>query len=470
MRHLLTTTGRGLLMAEALAVLLLAVAAVALFPWVEAVKIVLAMTVAYGVARWMFGRSVCHSTAGRVVLLVSAVLLVSLAVLFLYDTTVGSGASFEMPNLSADPANYYNGAMHLYDGTSVSFKMTFWGYSWIIVGLWKVLGKSVIWPVAANVMVALITIVMAGIMAARISWRQRPGVVAAVAMALLAVQGHFMSQSAQMLREPWAYLSITLMAYALIPRSRSRGGQGGDLRSRVLIYLVGCLLLAAIRAKFVNFMFLGVLMMAMADLKHWRQYATLLALTVGCWCLGMVMAQDYTVAQQVNNVTGQGGMETQFAAQGAYGRLTAEYFGHPVWKKLLLLPVTFATQWVIPFPWPPEGSHNSLLGMVPRMQWGWYVVSGAVAYFYLFCSFKRRKPWVAWAWVPMLCVAGIAYITAGTVSRYLLSFMPWMVSLAALPVSEVLSGTSVRSRRLVWFMAAYVLLLGATLAVARSLV
>lgn len=445
--------------AELTALAALAAATLALLPWAEALRTTAALAVAYLPPRALYRRSGHCTAAGRAVLLLAAVGLSAIAVPMLYHATVASGATFRMPRLVGDASDYYNWALAHYDGSAVKPKVTFWGYSVLIIGLWRVLGVSVIWPVAANVMATLLSIVLTGHVAAAIAATRRRRT-ATLAMAMIAVQAYFMSQGAQMLKEPWVYLAIMLIALSLVPRpDREQGTANSEQRgslithhsSLITMFALGCFILAAVRAKYVNFVFIGLIMLAVAGrLRQWRRYGLLLAITLLCWWLGMAMTDHYTVMQQVNNVTGQGGMAGLFAPEGVYQHLVGDYFRHPVWHKLLLLPVTCSAQWVIPFPWLPQDEAATWLSVVPRLRLGWYVLSGTVIYFYLFRSWRRGWQWAAWAWFPMVCFAAIAYMTAGTVSRYILPFEPWWMAMAAVAVMG-----SWRQRQFRVFMAAY---------------
>ncbi len=487
---------RWLISAEVVALLLLAGVTAYLFPIDQAARMTAALAVAYAVPRWLYHRGNHATLVGHVVLLVAALWLSAIAIPFVWNVTLGSGASFAMPHLIGDACNYYDWALSHYDGSSVEPTVTFWGYSVIIIALWKVLGVNVIWPVAANAMATLLTIVLAGKLATRLTLEHRE-LVATLTMALLTLMGFFMAEGAQMLKEPWVYLAMTLIAYGMMPDSPPHSSspppappkEGGVQRcSRAtrrhcalcivhyaLIYALGCLILAAVRAKYVNFLFIGLFMMLVAGvfsatnkqntplfrrdrgelpgwrgLSGWGRLTLLFAITLFFWWLGMAMTTHYTVVQQVHNVTGEGGMEWIFAPRGVYQNIIGDYFLYPVWKKLLYLPATCGVQWIIPFPWLPEGEQVSWLSVVPRLRLGWYALSGVVLYFYLFRSWRRGWLWATWAWFPMVCYVGIAYMTAGTVSRYLLAFQPWWMALAAL---TLLTCWKLRSFRL--FMLAY---------------
>lgn len=478
------------LAAEALALLLVAVVTCCYMPLAQAARMTIALAVAYAVPCWLYHRSDHATPVGHGVLFAAALWLAAIAIAFVWRCTIGSGASFTMPQLYGDASDYYNWALAHYDGSAVEPKMTFWGYSIVIIALWKVLGVNVIWPVAMNVMVTLLTIVLAGRLAVRLDSERRDSV-ATLAMALLALMGFFMSQGAQMLKEPWVYLAMTLIAYGLMPspptpvlsKSKTTKRHHSSFISHdALVYALGCLILAGVRAKYINFLFIGLFLMFVAGLMSPKaplkrgvqggsrtehsplrvsgglRLLLLFAITLFFWWLGMVMTDHYTIIQQVNNVTGENGMATIFAPEGVYQRILGDYFHYPVWKKLLYLPATCGVQWIIPFPWMPEGEHASWLSMVPRLRLGWYVLSGVLLYFYLFRSWRRGWQWAVWAWFPMLCYVGIAYMTAGTVSRYLLAFQPWWMALSAL---TLLTCWRLRSFRL--FILAYLIAFAAIL-------
>ena len=275
--------------AELTALAALAAATLTLLPWAEALRTTAALAVAYLPPRALYRRSGHCTAAGRAVLLLAAVGLSAIAVPMLYHATVASGATFRMPCLVGDASDYYNWALAHYDGSAVKPKVTFWGYSVLIIGLWRVLGVSIIWPVAANVMATLLSIVLTGHVAAAIAAIRRRRT-ATLAMAMIAVQAYFMSQGAQMLKEPWVYLAIMLIALSLVPRpDREQGTANSEQRgslithhsSLITMFALGCFVLAAVRAKYVNFVFIGLIMLAVAGrLRQWRCYGLLLAITL----------------------------------------------------------------------------------------------------------------------------------------------------------------------------------------------
>lgn len=452
------TNSKWLIPAELLVMAVVTTTTIWLFPLVEAAKMSLALLVAYTIPRWVYAQADHSTQSGHWVLLLSASWLSAIAIPFLYQCTVLSGASFAMPHMAGDASNYYDWALANYDGSAVEPVVTFWGYSLGIIGLWHLLGVDVIWPVAANIMATLLTIVLTGHLTAHLC-SARKSFVATIAMMMIAVQGYFMSQGAQMLKEPWIYLSITLVALSLMPDttkdSRSHHGK------QMLLYALGCFILAAVRAKYINFMFIGIVMLLLAgNMRQWRHYATLLLITITCWWLGMAMTDHYTVVQQMNNVTGKHGMSAMFSPDGVYQQLMGDYFHYSLWQKLTHLPLACSVQWIIPFPWLPQNESEAWLNIVPRLRVGWYALSGLVIYYYLFRSWRRGPQWAAWAWFPLVCFTGIAYMTSGTVSRYILPFQPWWMALAASVLPSCIANRSFKV-----FILVYATVLIATLAV-----
>ena len=156
--HRMTATRQHIkwfLAAELLAFLLVAVVTCCCMPLAQAARMTIALAVAYALPCWFYHRGDHATPLGHGVLLVAALWLAAIAIPFVWQCTIGSGASFTMPQLIGDANDYYNWALAQYDGSSVKPKVTFWGYSILIVALWKVLGVNVIWPVVMNVMATL---------------------------------------------------------------------------------------------------------------------------------------------------------------------------------------------------------------------------------------------------------------------------------------------------------------------------
>ena len=104
-----------------------------------------------------------------------------------------------------------------------------------------------------------------------------------------------------------------------------------------------------------------------------------------------------------------------------------------------------------------------IMSILPRMRVMWYFVGGTCIYYYLYINglhYKQNNLGM-WAWWPLVTFLGIAFITGGSVSRYVLPLQPLFVVIALYVLLQVKIGNYRRSFA-IW-MAVYVLMLIATL-------
>ena len=149
--------------------------------------------------------------------------------------------------------------------------------------------------------------------------------------------------------------------------------------------------------------------------------------------------------------------------QQPYFTLIGDYYHYPEWKRLLLLPITAGVQYIIPFPWLYDLENADFMSILPRMREMWYFVGGTCIYYYLYINglhYKQNNLGM-WAWWPLVTFLGIAFITGGSVSRYVLPLQPLFVVIALYVLLQVKIGNYRRSFA-IW-MAVYVLMLIATL-------
>lgn len=436
---------------------------IAAWGWGDGSSILLAMAIAIAipVAASSFGKW-CGST-GRWILVCAGVVLAAVAIHYIWSVTTAQGATLEMPTLNCDSKGYYNWALNHYDGRCPEPRITFFGLPLAMVVLWSMFGVSIVWPVALNVGLTLFTIALCGHLTSLLTRQYgREQLFSNIAMAALALHGYFMSQGAILLKEAMVYLPMTLIAIVLFKLTSD------DANRRwlyILVYFIACLILAIVRAKYINFAAFGVVLLALGCWRRqWRAVLTLAVCTGITWYLGMYWSTTYTVAQQLNNVAGG---EYMYHSMGPsdngmhlwYLDLLGGYFVLPAWKKILLLPFTVGTQYIIPFPWGAE--HNVLESVLPRMNMMWYLVGGIAGFYYLFLSWRRDVSLGLVAWWPALTTVAIAYISGGTVARYILPLSPVFTAIAVYVVAVVLGGS--HRKAFVCYSIAFALLLAAAL-------
>ena len=229
------------------------------FEFGDALAILLAMTVAYLVPRFAFMATHCWSRAGSWVLMAESLMIISFAVLNLWDWSVGSGSTLAAPCINSDDSCYYNWALHHYDGSCPEPPMTFKGLPVTILLLWKVLGVSVVWPIALNVMMLLLSIVVTGATAVRIVGdrvESSRGTIALIAMVMTSLLGFYVSQGIRVQKEAGLYLGVMLMAYALARMTKKQAD--GKMWKDIVAFTAGALILAFFRSNMLYFMAIGI--------------------------------------------------------------------------------------------------------------------------------------------------------------------------------------------------------------------
>lgn len=434
------------------------------FDFSDAVAILLAMTVVYIVPRLAFARLSCWSRKGSWVLLIASMMVIGFAIGNLWDWSVGSGRSLVDPNLKSDDLGYYHWALHHYDGSCPEPSMTFRGLPVTILLLWKVLGVSVVWPIALNAMMTLLSIVIAGATAARVAGdkvKSSPGTIAMIAMIMTALLGFYISQGIRVQKEAGLYLGIGLMGYALARMARTQADR--KMWRDILTFTIGALITAFYRSNMLYFITAGIIIMILNNRRQWRYGSTLLAISIAAFIIGFYCS-SYTMLQQMNIATGSGRMSDVFAmrtpSQSPYRAIIGNYFTYPIWLRILMLPVTAGVQYIIPFPWLYD-YQPAIDIWLPRVRIAWYVVGGMVLYYYLFIGWRKGRGIGSWGLLPAVCYLGVCYVVGGTVSRYILPFQPMFVVIATFVCCKLRDGLWRHSFR--GWMVGYTLVLIAVL-------
>lgn len=466
----ISPAARCQLLVELAAFAVLAAVSLHLFAWADALSLTAALLVAYAVPRVAYCSRPWATTSGRWVFAALGVGMAALAVLTVWDITLAVGHTLQEPSLHADDHRYYTWALHHYDGRCQEPEVAFPGLPLVMLWSWRLLGVSVVWPLAMNVMFTLLTVVVAAATTRRLLQglvEQRGEWIATLALCLTATLFYFVSQGLRVQKEAMVYLSVAVMGYVLAglnPRSPERARPAWR---DATLWTAACVMLALARTTYLYFALLGLAVMAAACWRgQWRRLAVMAGVCVAAFVLGNHLA-SYSIDRHVSIVGGGYHMQQAFMFKGAqqpYLDLIGDYFMYPVWKRLLILPLACCVQFIIPFPW----LYNdwTVLQMLPRVAWGWYAVGGmALFYFALMLSDRgnRRLGLGAWAWWPAAIYVVIAYVVAGSVSRYLLPVEPMAVPMAVLVVARLREGHW--RKAFAWWTAVYAVVLAVTLVV-----
>ena len=423
-----------LLIAEAIAVAILAMVAIGHFGWNDGLRITVSYFIAYLVPRVILSRSWGHSAAAGFILLVVAAIIVPLDILRLMYWTELDEFTLAFPNIQGDSRLYYKAALAMYNsGLENRDILVQPGYSMIMVGLWKLFGVSVVWPQAMNLMFTLTSVVLAGLTTRRLLTgrvTQRPTTLVVMGMALCAMLLHYLLIGTTLLKEATIYVAVAMAGFSLAAMAARDEERHTPWRDIILL-LLAALLMTIVRASYLYFLILGVALMA---LPHWRRDWPM-ALSVIAVIVLMMMAGralDLYSIERHSEVVGGGWNMNRFyinsEAQQPYKSLMGYYFLYSPLHRLLMLPIPLAAQFVSPLPLIDSFNYFDLVG---RFTWGWYFIGGVCLFYYLVISWRRNDNMGSWPWWPALVFTAIAYAMAGSVVRYVLPIQPLFIPVAA---------------------------------------
>ena len=150
----------------------------------------------------------------------------------------------------------------------------------------------------------------------------------------------------------------------------------------------------------------------------------------------------YSIERHSDVVSGGWNMNRFYinsATQLPYKSLLGYYFLYSPLHRMFMLPLTVSVQFLLPLPW----THLSGLGFFTffsRFTWGWYLVGGITAFYYIFISWRRQDNMGIWPWWPALVFAAIAYVMGGSVVRYVLPIQPLFIPVAVYVVARLFEG------------------------------
>ncbi len=433
MEQLHVAANRNYYIALSASVVLTLALAAFLFPLSQALSLSLGFLLSTVAASLIAGHAVKQPSFATLIIAVGAfVWMLTLA--SMAECSVWQGGSLCEPVLNVDDHKYYNWALHYLNGSAPLPKVEFPGYPFIILLIWKLTGPSLIWPMVLNYFATLSAIVLTVAIAHKVVTPHVPRQARTVTLLttlLMVLQMHWVFYGTRLLKEPLLYLSVTLTAYALIGSGSARQSHS---RTHAALLILGAALMAVMRTTWMYFILLAIFLAALP--RRWRREKAFFFVSSAVVLVFFVTASLFArnPASYSHAAIVQGGdvMAHQFingTNQDIYKRLLGDYFYAPMWHRLLLLPVTMAVQFFIPFPW--IGNEQAIFSSIlPRANVVWYAV-GAVAVFHcIFLSWRRQFSlgWLA-LW-PALSYVIIAFLTAGTVSRYVLPFAPLFTVIA----------------------------------------
>jgi len=446
MRNGMTKPRLLLLLLEVIAIAILAVGASSHFGLADGARITAGYLVAYLVPRTILSRARGSSLVAHVLLLLVAALMIYIDYRRLTGWTLFDGYSLMEPNIKGDGRIYYKWALNKYDGRVGPQQVIYPGYPMIMLGLWKVFGLNVVWPQALNLMCTLTAIVLTGMTTRRLLWHRvntSPQALVALGIGLTSLLTYFLIMGSSMLKEGLVILSIMMAGYGMSSMAAADEERHHPVRDMALI-VIACLLLAIVRTTFLYFIAMGVAVMTVPRWRRdWRMCLSVLVVIALSLLLGNMMS-THSFDRHIEVAGGGWNMQRFYVdseSQQFYHDLLDYYFLRPFWYKALMLPLTMAVQFIIPFPWTYY-DNSTFINLFARMTYGWYLVGGTALFYYLVMSWRRdgSSTMGAWPWWAALSYAAIAWVMAGSVARYVTPVQPLFVPVAVFVLCRLREG------------------------------
>lgn len=425
---------------------------------VGCVQMTISLTAAYIAALAIYMKWFSPSRFGMFILLVVATLMSIGVVMNVYKFTVECGGTLADPVLINDDAfRYFDQACEIYEGRPSVYSRHILGLPLVAASLWLIFGKSIVYPLAVNVFITLLAIILAGRLAQILlrGYHAR-GIseknIASLAMLFTASVSYFTGHGMLMLKEPLLYVSVLLVAIALAHVYRN---DKLDIR-HIVFFAAGNIIACVSRSQLFFFFALAILMFATLRLRrYWRALVAMMAIAASCYFAGTIIT-SYTPANHGETVTGQGDMATNYLINpdrryDKYKQMTGNYYDLGAAQRLARLPISATVQYVVPFPW--NYGRDTQFGYSQaynHFSYPWLVVGGVVLFYFIFLWLRRGTPlklWAAWA---LMCWLVVAYMFAGSVSRYVMPFVPLAVPLAVY-VAIQLREAKMRRKFCLWF-------------------
>lgn len=416
-----------------------------------------------------------RNTAGWWTLLISTTILsIGIIANVHYFTTI-SGGTTAIPVLNnPDAHRYYCDALaHSNLPGGIPAPPSQRGYGFMISYIWKITGITIVAPLILNMLLTLLCIIISGIISERIiSYHKKHSSqwISTCAMIMTASICYYITSGTVLLKEATICFGFALCTLAL--SSLLKKDFSTISKRDLSCFFIGIIILAVIRYSFIFFVIITIILTFNKNSIR-KTIATQLIMLSICICV-LVCTSLYLSSLEHNSIDNTaeiiGGNDNAsffFSSKYhyIYDQIFGDYFSYPVWKRILCLPISAITQFLIPFPW--NYGRDTIYGYTldyAHIAYPWYFIGGLIVYF-IFAAW-RKSP-VA---LNHITIIGIilwlipAYLFAGTVSRYALPFIPLLIPAAVYTWDQYIHRKSLR----VW-ACIYCVLLGATLIICHNL-
>ena len=415
--------------------------ALLLLPGADTATTMAAMLAVWGITASVYRITPYRDTAGWWTLLVATTFLaVGVIANTHYFTEVSGGTTSDPVLNNCDSRGYFLDALH-HSGMDkgVPESATRRGYGLLISSLWKITGITIVSPLVLNMLMILLTIIISGGITYRLSGGKGCGTThgkASLAMIMTASVCYFLNSGTVLLKEAGISLAMSLIALGLT--STIAGDSPIRAKERIpytIAFIAGLALLGVFRHTFILIATLGtILLMRWNNPPRLKQSFLFLALGAAAWGI-MTLLTRSDISGIAGGVVDGAAVQSSFFYDNDqhrfYNNLVGDYLQLPAWKRILMLPMSAVTQFLVPFPW--NFSRDITFGYTlayAHIAYPWYIIGGIILFF-IFTGWRtapsRLRRFVVTGVILWLVPA---YLFAGTVSRYALPMLPMLIPAA----------------------------------------
>lgn len=372
-----------------------------------------------------------NEVIGQWVILVLTLVMSAGITANIWQFTTGMGGSLENPVLlNCDSARYYNYALKLYHGFELPDDFAYLGYPYLIMLLWKLTGINIVAPLLLNMVLTLLSVVISGEISRRLLKDKFPGSdrqIGGIAVMMTGMVCYYIGSGMVVLKESTIFMGFALCGYSLII-FQEKYSCNRTVAKDLLLFVIGAFIVVFTRTTYCYLLFVAVVLFS-GWYKKIKLGLIFGAALMIIYIIGLNCA-SYGIDEHVNIIQGTNMTDSNYlnSAQQPYIDIIGDYFNYSSIERILLLPLSAAIQYLVPFPWnymrdTPFG--YSLI--YSHISYGWYLVGCVILFYYLFAIWKSGSELICWALWTLFCYLVPAYMFAGTVSRYMLPFIPLLV-------------------------------------------
>lgn len=401
--------------------------------WSFAVFVAVAAVAQTVYTRWCGGAT---RTGAYVLLVVSALLAVGIIANVHYYTVVSGGTDAAPVLRNTDALRNWNDAVSILGvGVGESAASTFGMYSAVISAVLSVTGVSITAALTLSMAMTLMSVICVGVTAWRLTADRR---VSALSMASCAAVCYFLASGTLLIKDAWVIAAFALAATGLASATK------GDSRRMIVPLIVSAVMLLLSRPNMLGAIIVGVVICVSAarigERRH-RIYLSAAVVVIVCATLWYI-AGYCEITPEAKGVIGLGQQNhwVRYDApnQMAYYNIIGDYSSLAAWQKVLLMPVSAAVQYLIPFPW--NWCRDVVFGptsLYAHIAYPGYLF-GIIVLYYLLRHRRRQpdRPLLLLTFWGVLCWLIPCYLFGGTISRYGLVAVPLLSPAVAIVIAR----------------------------------